>query len=108
MSTTEAQRKASKKYITGKLDEVRFRVPKGEREVIKAHAQKMGESVNGFIYRAVKEAIERDNEKQLLESNLLSGKLSESILFAIHSPIISKQNYKYKKKTASENLKTAF
>ncbi len=63
MATTEAQRKASKKYITEKLDEVRFRVPKGEREVIKAHAQKMGESVNGFIYRAVKEAIERDNKK---------------------------------------------
>ena len=63
MATNEAQLKACKKYITGKLDEVRFRVPKGEREILKKHAEKMGESVNKFIYRAVKETMERDNQK---------------------------------------------
>ena len=30
-------------------------------DMIKAHAAKMGESVNGFLTRAVMEAIERDN-----------------------------------------------
>lgn len=63
MPVSRAQLESNKRYAKAKLDDVRFRVPKGEREVIKAHAQKMGESVNGFIYRAVKEAIERDNEK---------------------------------------------
>ena len=61
MATSEAQLKASKKYISEKLDEIRFRVPKGEREILKSHAEKMGESLNKFLYRAVKEAIERDN-----------------------------------------------
>ena len=61
MATNESQRKASKKYIAGKIDEIKFRVPKGEREMLKKHAAKMGESVNGFIYRAVKETMERDN-----------------------------------------------
>ena len=63
MATSEAQLKASKKYISEKLDEIRFRVPKGERDVLKKHAEKMGESLNKFIYRAVKETMERDNSK---------------------------------------------
>lgn len=62
MTTKESQRKATKKYIAEKLDEIKFRVPKGEREMLKKHAKKMGESMNAFIYRAVKEAVERDNE----------------------------------------------
>ena len=36
---------------------------KGEREILKKHAEKMGESVNGFIYRAVKETMARDNKE---------------------------------------------
>lgn len=63
MSTNESQLKASKKYITGKLDEVRFRVPKGECEILKKHAEKMGESVNAFVYRAIKETMDRDNKE---------------------------------------------
>lgn len=64
MATSEAQLKASKKYISEKLDEIRFRVPKGEREILKQHAEKMGESLNKFLYRAVKEAIEKDNSNK--------------------------------------------
>lgn len=64
MATSEAQLKASKKYISEKLDEIRFRVPKGEREMLKRHAEKMGESLNKFLYRAVKEAIEKDNSNK--------------------------------------------
>ena len=63
MPINEAKRKANKKYITEKLDDVRFRVPKGEREILKRHAEKMGESVNAFVYRAVKETMERDNKE---------------------------------------------
>ena len=54
MAQSEARLRASKKYHE-KLDEVKFRVPAGERAVIKAHAQQTGESTNAFIYRAVRE-----------------------------------------------------
>lgn len=30
---------------------------------IKVHAEKQGESLNGFVKRAIEEAIQRDNEK---------------------------------------------
>ena len=38
-------------------------VPKGDKEIIKAHAEKHdGGSVNGFIQRAIKETMERDQQ----------------------------------------------
>ena len=36
-------------------------VPKGKKEAITAHAEKQGESVNGFINRAITEAMERES-----------------------------------------------
>lgn len=60
MAQTDAQLRASKKYHQDKLDEIKFRVPKGEKERIVAHAKSQDESTNAFIYRAVNEAIERD------------------------------------------------
>ena len=38
-------------------------VKKGEKEVLKAHAIKQGESLNGFIKRAIAETIKRDDEE---------------------------------------------
>lgn len=64
MPTSESQLRATKKYLREKLDDVRFRVPKGQREIIQQHAIKQGESVNAFICRAVKETMERDNSKE--------------------------------------------
>ena len=63
MAATKAQLAASKKYIKEKLDEIKFRVPKGQRAIIKEHADRQGESINSFIYRAVKETMARDQEK---------------------------------------------
>ena len=48
-------------YKKEKTDEVRFRVPKGERARIQAHAEQHGESATAFIKRAIREAMERDN-----------------------------------------------
>ena len=64
MSTSTSQLRATKKYIREKLDEIKLRVPKGQREVIQQHAARQGESVNGFITRAVKETMKRDNERK--------------------------------------------
>lgn len=52
--------KATQKYVKNNYDRLEFRIPKGERDIIKAHAEKMGESLNQFLVRAVKEAMQRD------------------------------------------------
>ncbi len=59
---TEARRKASKKYLTETVEDVRIRVPKGQKSVIKSHAESQGESMNQFVTRAIKETMERDNQ----------------------------------------------
>ncbi len=40
-------------------------VDKGQKDVIKAHAEARGESVNAFINRAVLETMERDNSGEV-------------------------------------------
>ena len=62
MPQTDARRRASKKYHA-KLDELKLRVPQGEGDVFRAHAATQGESLNGFLYRAAKEAMEHDQQK---------------------------------------------
>ena len=44
-------------------DEIKLRVSKGQKEVIQSHAEAQGESVNGFVGRAIAEAMERDTAK---------------------------------------------
>lgn len=62
VKTSEAQRKAIAKWQKEKVEEIKFRVPMGEKEQIKAHADKQGESVNAFLLRAARETIRRDIE----------------------------------------------
>jgi len=57
---SKAQQDAVNKYIKGNYDRVNLTVPKGDKDIIKAHALSKGESLNAFIYRAIGEAIERD------------------------------------------------
>ena len=56
----KASTKAQNKYIEKKYDRINLVVPKGEKDLIREHAESMGESVNGFIQRAIKETMERD------------------------------------------------
>ena len=63
MAQTEAQLRASRKYHE-KFDDLRIRVPAGEKEIIDAHAKSCGESMNGFVRRAIMEAMARDAEKE--------------------------------------------
>lgn len=60
-----AERKAKwqNDYIARAYDRINLTVPKGDKETIQAHAAARGESVNGFIKRAIAETIERDKEK---------------------------------------------
>lgn len=61
MSVSEAQKKASIKYLE-KLDEIRIRMPKGEKKNIKEAASAAGESMNQYIINAVDQRMERDKE----------------------------------------------
>lgn len=60
MPVSKAQQKAVNKYMAANYDRVNVTMPKGKKDVIKAHADARGESVNAFINRAVDETMERD------------------------------------------------
>ena len=59
----KASTKAQNKYILKTYDRINLTVAKGDKDKIKAHADSLGESVNGFINRAIMEAMQRDKEK---------------------------------------------
>ena len=59
---SKAQQKAVNKYMKKNYDRVNLVMPKGRKAAIRAHAEKNGESLNGFINRAIDEAMERDDQ----------------------------------------------
>ena len=63
MAISESQRKAVAKYNAKSYDEIKIRVYKGEKEKIKSHAESNGESINGFVNRAIDETMERDKKE---------------------------------------------
>ncbi len=56
----KASTKAQNRYIAKAYDRINLTVPKGQKDVIQTHATTHGESVNGFIGRAIGETMERD------------------------------------------------
>ena len=61
---TAAQKRAQKAYME-KFAVARVRMDPEKYEHIQSHAATRGESVNGFINRAIQEAIDRDNAPRL-------------------------------------------
>ena len=57
---SKAQQKAVHKYVKANYDRLDLTIPKGNKDIIKAHAERRGESVNGFINRAIMETMKRD------------------------------------------------
>ena len=51
------------RYMAKAYDRISLIVPKGQKELIQAHAEAHGESTNGFINRAISETMERDKDK---------------------------------------------
>lgn len=58
-----ARTKANNKWNSKAYDRINLTVPKGQKEEIKTHAESMGESVNGFINRAIKQTMETDKKE---------------------------------------------
>ena len=51
------------RYNEKAYDRINLTVPKGQKEVIKAHADTMSESVNEFIKRAIRTTMENDRKQ---------------------------------------------
>lgn len=60
---TDARRRASAKYLKESVEDIRIRVPKGQKNIIKSHAESQGESMNAFVVRAINDTIQRDSHK---------------------------------------------
>ncbi len=60
MPVSKANQRAVNKYKKNNYDRIEITVPKGQRVVFQAHAAAHGESVNGFIGRAISETMKRD------------------------------------------------
>ena len=61
MPVSKAQAKAQAKWEAKAYDKTLIRLYAGELDTIRDHAQQRGESLNGFICRAIRETIQRDN-----------------------------------------------
>lgn len=57
--------KSKNTWITKVYDRINLTVPKGQKDLIQAHAEAQGESTNGFINRAISETMERDGKPKM-------------------------------------------
>ena len=60
MPASKAQQKAVNKYMAANYDRINLTVEKGRKEIIKAR----GESVNGFINRAIENQMDIDEKQE--------------------------------------------
>ncbi|MDE6594995.1 MAG: hypothetical protein K2K44_03180 [Oscillospiraceae bacterium] len=59
---SKAQQKAVHKYVKNNYDRVNLMLYKGQKDIVKAHAERQSETLNGFINRAIAETMEREGE----------------------------------------------
>ena len=57
------QTRAKNKYNAKAYDRIALQVKKGRKDIIKAHAENRGESLNGFINKAIDEKMELDKKE---------------------------------------------
>ena len=61
---SESRKRVNEKYNAKAYEQIQLRVKTGKKEIIQNHAESQGESVNGFINRAIEETMERDRKKE--------------------------------------------
>ena len=49
MAYTEANKRATMKYIKANYDRLEIKIPKGRKAAVEAHAKAKGESINGLV-----------------------------------------------------------
>lgn len=61
MAISAARKRANEKYNQKAYDQIMVRVKRGQKAAITSHAQQQGESLNGFLNRAIQNQISIDN-----------------------------------------------
>lgn len=64
MSVSKAQQASVNRYVKANYDRINVTMPKGRKDMIKAHAETRGESINAFVNRAINEAMARDESAE--------------------------------------------
>ena len=64
MYYNEKRKAITAKYVKTHLDDIKIRVPKGQREKLKAIASEMGMSMNQMFITAVEEYIEKSYKQE--------------------------------------------
>lgn len=62
MPVSKAQQASVNKYVKANYDRINVTMPKGHKDIIKAHAEAQGESVNQYIITSINQRIERDDK----------------------------------------------
>ena len=62
MPSTEAQKRASRKYMANHIDAMRFDAPKGFKERVRAAAERAGVSPSTYMRDAIIARIEQDEQ----------------------------------------------
>ncbi len=62
MPVSKAQQASVNKYVKANYDRINVTMPKGQKDIIKAHAEAQGESVNQYIITSINQRIERDDK----------------------------------------------
>lgn len=62
MTVSKSQLKATQKYHKKAYERITLRVKKGQKQVIKQHADKHNKSLNKFIVDAIYNEIKKDKE----------------------------------------------
>ncbi len=60
LTVSKKQQACVTRYVKKNYDRIGMTCPKGMKARIRAHAEERGESVNGFINRAINETLIRD------------------------------------------------
>ena len=61
---SKKQQACVNRYISKSYDRINLTVPKGQKEKLSSHSEARGESLNGFIKRAIEETLKRDNSEK--------------------------------------------
>ena len=64
MAVSKKQQASVNKYIRENYDRMETLLPKGRKADLQLHAAERGESLNGFVNRAIDETVERDRNNR--------------------------------------------
>ena len=53
MPASKAQQRAVAKYMAANYDEIKVRIPKGQKATVQAAAEREGESINSYTIKAL-------------------------------------------------------